>query len=47
MMSSAQVEGVMVSYWVKIEWLENESFLTYFRFLSSHTTVPAVRHTAV
>ena len=27
--------------------LGNESFLTYFRFLSSHTTVPAVRHTAV
>ena len=25
----------------------NESFLTYFRFLSSHTTVRAVRHTAV
>ncbi len=25
----------------------NESFLTYFRFLSSHTTVHAVRHTAV
>ena len=24
----------------------NESFLTYFRFLSSHTTVRAVRHTA-
>ena len=25
----------------------NESFLTYFRFLPSHTTVRAVRHTAV
>ena len=25
----------------------NESFLTYFRFRSSHTTVRAVRHTAV
>ena len=25
----------------------NESFLTYFRFLPSHTTVHAVRHTAV
>ena len=25
----------------------NESFLIYFRFLSSHTTVRAVRHTAV
>ena len=25
----------------------NESFLTYFRFLPSHTTVHVVRHTAV
>ena len=25
----------------------NESSLTYFRFRSSHTTVRAVRHTAV
>lgn len=44
-----------ISFGIEKQWGEskqssrsgNENFLTYFRFLSSHTTICAVRHTAV
>ena len=40
-------EEMILPYVEKSSRSGNESFLTYFRFLSSHTTVRAVRHTAV